>query len=62
MQSSNKLNFEIAIANLPIIYIYVLFEDCYTILKSTHLNLKMFLKVVRLWGFNQVMGVQSCPY
>ncbi len=46
MQSSNKLNFEIAIANLPIIYIYVLFKDCYTILKSTHVNLQMDIVVV----------------
>jgi len=46
MQSSNKLNFEIAIANLPIIYIYVLFKHCYTILKSTHVNLQMDIVVV----------------
>ena len=47
MQSSNKLNFEIATANLPIIYIYVLFKDCYTILKLS-------LKSIIILGFLRI--------
>jgi len=45
MQSSNKLNFEIATSNLPIIYIYVLFKDCCTILKLMHVNVQIYIVV-----------------